>query len=71
MALKNQLSNGMNKSSDHSGDSKTSGSVDGRIPEGELLLQVGEQQAIVLLSESVLFSVVSVLVHIQGGRRKS
>lgn len=46
VALKNPLSNGMKKSSDHCHDSKTSGSVDGHIPEGELLLQVGEQQAV-------------------------
>lgn len=49
VVLKNQQSDGMNKSSDRSDDSKPSGSEDGCISEGELLLQVGEQQATMFL----------------------
>lgn len=50
MALKNQQVNSTDKSSD---DGKPSGSEDRRIPEGEMLLQVSEQQAAVFLSQSV------------------
>ncbi len=53
VALKNEPSNGVNKSSDHGDYGKLSESVGGRVPEGELLLQVGEQQATMLLSKSV------------------
>lgn len=42
VALKKQSSNCVIESGDHS---ETAGSEDGQIPEGELLLQVGEQQA--------------------------
>lgn len=50
MALKNQQADSTDKSGD---DGKASGSEDRRIPEGELLLQVSEQQAAVFLSRSV------------------
>lgn len=50
VALKNQQGNGTDKSSD---DGKPSGLEDRRIPEGELLLQVSEQQAAMFLSQSV------------------
>lgn len=51
VALKNQLSNGVTtKSSDHH-DSKASGSGAGRLPEGELLLQVITAVTMVTITE--------------------
>lgn len=50
VALKNQRANSADKSGE---DGKASGSEDRRIPEGELLLQVSEQQAAMFLSQSV------------------
>lgn len=45
VVLNNLPSDGINKSSDHGADSNTSRAEERRLPEGELLLQVGEQQA--------------------------
>lgn len=45
MVLNNLPSDGINMRSDHGADSNTSGAGERRLPEGELLLQVGGQQA--------------------------
>ncbi|XP_042369369.1 aryl hydrocarbon receptor-like [Plectropomus leopardus] len=53
VALKNQLPNGVKKSSDHSDDSKPS--VDSGIPEGELLLQALNGFVLVVTAEGIIF----------------
>lgn len=45
VVLNNLPSDAINKSSDHGADSNTSAAEERRLPEGELLLQVGGQQA--------------------------
>lgn len=45
MVLNNLPPDGINKSSDHGADATVSGAEERRLPEGELLLQVGEPQA--------------------------
>lgn len=45
MVLNNLPPDGINKSSDRGADATASGAEERRLPEGELLLQVGEPQA--------------------------
>uniref|UniRef100_A0A669C885 Aryl hydrocarbon receptor n=1 Tax=Oreochromis niloticus TaxID=8128 RepID=A0A669C885_ORENI len=55
VALKNRPSSGTNRSSDHNIASKTTGTAEIQIPEGELLLQVLNGFVLVVTAEGIIF----------------
>lgn len=55
VVLNNLPSDGVNKSSDRGADGNASGAEEQRLPEGELLLQVGGIQAVSAIASSVRF----------------